>query len=49
LNGARVVMDNGRMKIVVGKWGKISLVEGNIFQVDEDNELSQKEYECLNI
>ncbi|KAK7829029.1 uncharacterized protein At4g28440 [Quercus suber] len=49
LRNAKIDMFKGSMRLAVDKWGRVEVTEPAKFVVKEDNNLSQVEYELVNV
>lgn len=49
IRNAKIDMFKGKMRLAVDKWGRIELTEPARFVVNEDNKLSEVEYELVNV
>lgn len=49
LRNAKIDMFRGSMRLAVDQWGKVEKAEGVSFEVKEDNNLSEIEYELVTV
>lgn len=49
IRNGKIEMYKGSMRLVVDKWGKLEPVEGKDFTVNEENNISDVEYELVTV